>query len=281
MFLFRMTASGVGRAKEKARFPPLKAAFARVREFRAPPLYPDPDREYSPDFLQTAAPFAFAGSGDTGSGMPYPTPRPLSPGALPPLVFSPDPSWPVPGREECAALWDRYAMPPHIRDHSRLVADFAVLLAERARELGARIHVPSALAAGLLHDLGKLYAIDHGGSHAQIGAAWVMAETRNPHIAQGVARHVCWDWEIDLQQEAWLPWFCLIYADKRVMHDTVVSARERYEDIRARYGHTPEARERIAAAHRQGLEIEKALSLCLRMDLHECTFDRGRLVQRT
>ncbi len=206
--------------------------------------------------------------------------RSLFPRGLPPVIVEPNPAWAVPSEEDCLVLWNKYAMPDHIRDHSRVVASFAVSLAEKAEQAGAKLHVPSVLAAGLLHDLGKMYTVNHGGSHAQLGGAWVQNETRNPRIAQGVIQHVRWIWDVDATVDAWLLPFCIIYADKRVMHDRVVTAQERYADLVERYGHTEDAKARIAASHRQGLDIEAALSRRMGMPLHEYTFDRGRLVKR-
>ena len=199
---------------------------------------------------------------------------------LPPLVFERNPDWAVPAEEDCLVLWDKYAMPENIRAHSRVVAGFASALAVRAEEAGADIHVPSVLACGLLHDLGKFYTIKNGGSHGQVGGAWVMNETRNPHIAQGVIQHVRWLWHVDETVDPWLLAYCIIYADKRVMHDAVVTAEERYADLLERYGHTEDAKKRITGSHKQGLDIEAALSRRLRMPLHEYTFDSGRLVKR-
>ena len=199
---------------------------------------------------------------------------------LPALSFTRNPDWTVPTREECHALWDKYAMPGHIREHSTVVAAFAVCLAEKLAEEGADIHVPSVLASALLHDLGKYYTITHGGSHGQVGGAWVMNETRNPLIAQGVLHHVGWPWPVDETADPWLLAYCIIYADKRVMHSTVVSPEERYNDLLARYGITDAAKGRISFLHEQGLKIEAALSRRLKVSLHEHTFDSGRLVKR-
>ncbi|MDL2210236.1 HDIG domain-containing protein [Desulfovibrio sp. OttesenSCG-928-O18] len=206
--------------------------------------------------------------------------RSLSVRELPVLVFERNPEWRVPDEAECRALWDKYDMPEHIRAHSRMVANLAVAVAEKLAEAGAAVHVPSVLACGLLHDLGKYYTIKNGGSHGQVGAAWVQNEIRNPHIAQGVLQHVRWIWQVDETIDAWLLSYCIIYADKRVMHDRVVSLEERYVDLVARYGITEDAKARIAVANRQGQEIEAALSRRLRMPLHEYTFDSGRLVKR-
>lgn len=199
---------------------------------------------------------------------------------LPPLAFARNTAWSVPNDDECAALWNKYAMPEHIRAHSRVVADFATALAEKAAEEGADVHVPSVRASGLLHDLGKIYTLKNGGSHGQVGAAWVVSETRNPHIAQGVLQHTRWIWHIDADVDSWLLPYFIIYADKRVMHDVVVNPEERHADLLERYGHTEDAKKRINKSHQQGLEIEAALSRRLRIPLHEHTLDSGRLVKR-
>lgn len=179
---------------------------------------------------------------------------------IPPLFFSRDPDRQVPDEAGCAALWDKYGMPEHIRAHSRLVTDIAVTLAEALEAAGADIHVPSVRASALLHDLGKIYSIEHGGSHAQLGAAWVMAATRNPHIAQGVIQHVRWIWDVDVDDDRQLLTLSVLYADKRVRHDQIVSLEERFEDIMARYGRTERARQRITAAAEQGRVVEAALA---------------------
>lgn len=199
---------------------------------------------------------------------------------LPPLVFPRNPQLAVPSEEDCLVLWDKYAMPENIRAHSRLVAGFAAAMAEKAAENGADVHVPSVFAAGMLHDLGKFYSIQNGGSHGQIGGAWVQNETRNPHIAQGVIQHVRWMWQVDETVDPWLLSYCIIYADKRVMHDAVVTPDERYQDLLDRYGHTDAAKARIGVSHQQGLEIEAALSRRLGIPLHAHSFDSGRLVER-
>jgi hypothetical protein len=199
---------------------------------------------------------------------------------LPSLSFARNPDWAIPTREECRALWDKYAMPDHIRAHSTVVAEFAACLARMLAERGADIHVPSVLASGLLHDLGKFHTIKHGGSHGQLGGAWVMNETRNPLIAQGVLHHVRWPWAIDETVEPWLLAYCIIYADKRVMHDMVVTPEERYEDLLMRYGATEDAKKRITSSHNQGLEIEAALSRRVKVNVNEYSFDSGRLVKR-
>lgn len=205
---------------------------------------------------------------------------------LPPFVpqlFEPDlplGQLPVetPDLSGCRALWDKYQVPLHIRDHSSQVALIVATLGAKAALAGAKLDRPLILAGALLHDIAKGYTIDHGGSHAQLGGAWVGKETRNFRIAQMVIHHVHWPWEIDVNNDAFLGPLLLIYADKRVRHDSIVSIEERFEDLFARYGHTERARKYIAASKEQGLQIEKALSERLGVQLNEYSFDCRRLV---
>ena len=190
----------------------------------------------------------------------------------------------IPREEDCHALWEKYGMMSHIQEHSRKVADLAVSIAQHAKEQGADVYPEAVLAAGLLHDLGKTYSILHGGDHAQLGATWVMRETRNAQVAQAVLYHVHWWWEEILEEcvynDEFFPIFTLIYADKRVMHDTYVNIDDRYTDLQNRYGKTEQARTRIEASRVQGKTIEAVLSRRLGVQLDEYTTDSRRLVKR-
>ncbi|MGE4440346.1 MAG: HD domain-containing protein [Desulfomicrobium sp.] len=191
----------------------------------------------------------------------------------------------IPSDDECRKWWNMYSMLDHIKDHSELVAGVATTLAELAARRGlgnpdglARDDfVQSVRAAGLLHDLGKTYSIEHGGNHSQIGAAWVMDLIRNPRIAQGIVHHVHWPGPLDLDRH-FLP-LAIIYADKRVKHDRIVGMEERFADLFERYGHTERSREWITRSFNQGRELEQLLSTFLGENIHEYPFDRRGLVR--
>ncbi len=185
----------------------------------------------------------------------------------------------IPDDAACFDLWDQYGVFDNVRAHSLVVADFATLLAQMAVEKGHDVCVASVRAAALLHDIAKSYTILHGGSHAQMGSSWVVQHTGNRRIAQGVAMHVHWPFALP-KNLCNLPFF-LMYADKRVMHDTCVTLQERYEDLLKRYGITEEHRLSIGMSYQQGQDIESALNVQLECDLNAYTFDSGRLVQRT
>lgn len=188
-------------------------------------------------------------------------------------------SAPAPDDQTCFALWKKYAMLPNIQRHSLLVARIATELARRAAEKGFAVNVPQVRAGALLHDIAKSYCVRHGGSHAQLGGGWVVAETRNYAVAQGVMLHVHWPWPLPEGAGICALPFFVIYADKRVRHDSCVSLAERYEDLLDRYGHSQAARQGIGASYEQGRNIERALSAQLGCALHEDSFDCGRLVQ--
>jgi len=198
----------------------------------------------------------------------------LDPPSLPSNADFPD----APPDTYCFELWDRFDMLPHIRAHSLAVGRVATTLALNAKDAGLNVDIQLVRASGLLHDIAKTYTIRHGGNHCQLGGAWTEEITGNPRLAMGVAHHVHWPWPIDFRT-FFLP-LTIIYSDKRVRHDTVVTLDERFEDLYSRYGVTPLARERITESRRQGDVLENALSHLLGMDLHEYSFDSGRLVER-
>ncbi|GFK96044.1 Ribonuclease Y [Fundidesulfovibrio magnetotacticus] len=185
---------------------------------------------------------------------------------------------PAPSDAGCFAFWDEYAMLPHIREHSLAVARVATTLALAARRAGLPVDVQLVRASALLHDIAKTYTIHHGGNHSQLGGAWMQERTGNPVLAMGIVHHVHWPWPVDVRGH-FLP-MAIIYGDKRVRHDCVVTLDERFEDLYARYGSTPYIRDRLAESKQQSLDIESALGQALGMNLHEHPFDSGRLVER-
>jgi putative nucleotidyltransferase with HDIG domain len=157
-------------------------------------------------------------------------------------------------------------MMPHIREHCRAVASVALEIVRRAEERGVLpegrgLSVPYVLAGGLLHDLAKTYTIRHGGSHAQLGAAWVRDETGNPALAQAVLWHVSWPWQDGLLDDAADPFrlpVIIAYADKRVRHTEFVTLDERFDDLMVRYGIDDERKARITGYLNRTKSVEKA-----------------------
>ena len=185
---------------------------------------------------------------------------------LPSLSFPVSPAWYVPDEAQCVRLWDKYGMMPHIREHCRAVASVALDIVRKAGERGLLpegrgLEGPCVQAAGLLHDIAKTYTIRHGGSHAQLGAAWVRDETGNPALAQAVLWHVSWPWQSgpldDAADPLRLP-VIIAYADKRVRHTEFVTLEERFDDLMLRYGIDDERKARITGYLNRTKSVEKA-----------------------
>ncbi len=62
------------------------------------------------------------------------------------------------------------------------------------------------------------------------------------------------------------------YADKRVRHDQIVSLRERFLDLKDRYGRGPEALRYLEALERESFEIERKIFFFLGMDPDDLSF---------
>ena len=196
------------------------------------------------------------------------------------MIFKPvnypyDPGWNIPSREECFRHWEKFNLPGHIREHSRLVAVVAEEICLLARD-DVPVPAGAVIASALLHDLGKFYCIEHGGFHNQLGASLVMNLTGNPAIAQGVMHHIFWPGEIDVDK-FFLP-LVIIYSDKRVMHDRIVSLETRFKDLFARYGINNRMNGLIKKSWDQAVAIQNKLNEKFGTDLNACAFSCRRMV---
>lgn len=177
------------------------------------------------------------------------------------ISLSPDPTWFVPTKTECYALWDKYEMLDNIREHSLMVAKTALYIARNAIMQKYDVSEDYIIAAALLHDIAKTYTIKHGGDHACLGAAFVRAETGNPYLAQAVLCHVSWPWlegDLAIEHAPWRLPLVIAYADKRVCHDGIVSVDKRFHDLLERYGTTELKRKYIQENYEQSIELENS-----------------------
>ena len=142
----------------------------------------------------------------------------------------------IPSRTECMELLEQFDMPQHIRRHSLLVAEVALLLAVRLNQNSSRFDLRLIEAAALLHDIGKVSSLETGENHAALGAQMIDGIVA-PAIARIVAEHI----SLDSSQVAGPVTESLIvnYSDKRVRHDQVVLIEERYLDLIERYAKAP------------------------------------------
>jgi len=153
----------------------------------------------------------------------------------------------IPTRAECLEMMDRAGVPEHIRRHCEAVATVAIRLAQALSAQGIVLDLALVESAALLHDIGKARALEtRAADHGKIGADMLVelgcAEVEK--LAPAVREHTMLAFfeEGDALTES----LVVNYADKRVMHDAVVSLDERFADLAARYANSDMARAFLA-----------------------------------
>ena len=162
----------------------------------------------------------------------------------------------IPDGEECFQLLKRYAVPENVIKHSRMVLRIARLLCRELNLRGEGMDPSLVQAAALLHDIAKLASFQTGENHSHAGAR-LLRELGFPEVAEIVRQHVVLDPGMDHGRitEA----VVVYYADKRVKHDAVVSLGERFQDLKDRYGKSPEARAWLDALECQSRSMEERI----------------------
>jgi uncharacterized protein len=128
---------------------------------------------------------------------------------------------------------------------------------------GFALHLDLIEAGALLHDLGKTYCLGTSLNHAEWGAL-ALAAAGYPEVAQVVREHVMLESNGE-DPRAIREVEVVNYADKRVLHTRVVTLRDRFADLKKRYGKSGAARVRIARLElrSQGLEAKLFAPLSL------------------
>jgi len=161
----------------------------------------------------------------------------------------------IPTRQECLRLMEAYGMLPNIRAHSLTVCRFALAIARAVNQAGSNFNLAAIEAASLLHDITKTRSLDTGENHASTGAE-LLRELGYAPIAGMVQEHVT---PADNSGEDITAGELISYADKRVLHDRVVSIDERFSYLYERYGRDEHAVERISRARVRTQEIENKI----------------------
>lgn len=174
----------------------------------------------------------------------------------------------IPTREECLELMNQYGMLENIIIHSIEVAKVALFLSHELNKKGQRIDLLLVEAASLLHDLTKTECLKTKEDHAWTGFQ-LLKEMGYERVGEVVAQHIWLSHDVDpsyVSEEE-----VVNYADKRVMHDRIVSLEERFDDLKDRYGRHDEAIEYLGRLEKGIYEIENKIFSILDInpdDLH-------------
>ncbi|MCP4747189.1 MAG: HDIG domain-containing protein [Desulfobacteraceae bacterium] len=141
----------------------------------------------------------------------------------------------IPQKKLCQHLLDEMSMPAHIQAHSHLVCKVALLLTQGLLSAGVSVDIDLIQAAALLHDITKSRSFITGENHALTGGEY-LSSLGYHEVGEIVRQHVVLDayFSGDHPNEAEV----VNYADKRVLHDRIVSLAERMDYIMYRYAKT-------------------------------------------
>lgn len=146
----------------------------------------------------------------------------------------------VPSENECDALLAKYETPAHIISHSRKVAQVGRLLGVGLQERDYPLNMALLDASCLLHDIGKYPCIVEGSGYHDVRGEEILEAEGFPAVARIVVQHVVLRGAKDdpIREE-----HIVFYADKRVVHDNVVSLDERFIYLTDTYAKSKEAAE--------------------------------------
>ena len=170
----------------------------------------------------------------------------------------------IPSRAECDELMVQYFMLPKIAEHSMQVMNVSLAIIDNLKS-GVSVNRDLVIAAALLHDITKTRSLATKERHDASGGE-LLRELGFPRIAGIVEQHVIIQ---NLNLEGRLEEREIVYyADKRVLHDTIVTIEERVQDLIQRYGTVEEIRNLILQNKSQVLAIERKIADFMAIDLH-------------
>jgi uncharacterized protein len=162
----------------------------------------------------------------------------------------------VPSKPECYRMMGEMKMLDHIVAHCLLVCEVAVFLADRLKARGMHLNRDLIRAAALLHDITKTRSFQTREDHAITGEQFLI-ERGYPEIGHLVRQHVRLD---EYPNPVVLGEAAIInYADKRVLHDKVVTLEKRMNYILEKYARLPEDEIRIRRLWEKTEALEKEI----------------------
>ena len=161
----------------------------------------------------------------------------------------------VPTPAACYQIMRDMAMPAHIVRHCEQVCRTALFISDQLQPSGVILDRALVGAAALLHDITKARSFTTGENHAATGRE-DLYRRGYPMVGRIVGQHVVLDEDGGgVIREAWI----VNYADKRVLHDQIVSLERRMAYILERYGQSSLKKSRIRDIWRAVQRLEERL----------------------
>ncbi len=158
--------------------------------------------------------------------------------------------------EDAYILLEKEFVPEHIIKHSEKVALVSLFLGCFLKEAGENIDLQYLVVGALLHDIKKYESILTGIDHALLGYQ-ILKKMGYEKIANIIKAHIRLDQnpsKTPITEEE-----LVHYADKRVMHEKIVTLKERFEDLKNRYGKNKEILSRLQLLEDMNYSIERKI----------------------
>lgn len=155
-------------------------------------------------------------------------------------------------------------MLPNIAKHSQQVKNVSVAIVDNLKE-PASVNRQLVIACALLHDIAKTKSIETGEIRHDLMGGELMRALGFETIAVAVESHVIltnYRHEGPLEERE-----IVFYADKRVMHDRIVSVDERVDDLALRYGINDRIREMISENRKFIVLVENKIRSFMKSDM--------------
>ncbi|MBO8143390.1 MAG: HDIG domain-containing protein [Thermodesulfobacterium sp.] len=147
-------------------------------------------------------------------------------------------------------------IPEHIIKHSEKVALISLFIGCFLKEIGEKVDISLLVTGALLHDIKKYESILTGENHALLGYEF-MEKMGYKRIGDIIKAHIYLEissFDAPISEEE-----IVHYADKRVMHDKIVTLKERFEDLKKRYGKDKQSILRLEFLEKLNYRLEKRI----------------------
>jgi putative nucleotidyltransferase with HDIG domain len=162
----------------------------------------------------------------------------------------------IPSKKACYHLIYEMEMMDHIVSHSILVCQVAMLVVDHLYLQNIYLNREVIQASALLHDITKTRSFRTKENHAQTGEQ-LLRDLNYPEVGHIIGQHVTLN-SYSLS-ETLNEVEIVNYADKRVLHDKVVSLKDRMTYVWRRYGKDQKHRERFIRLWEKSEQIEKKI----------------------
>ena len=155
-------------------------------------------------------------------------------------------------------------MLPNIADHSQQVKNVSLAIVDDLIDPSI-VSRDLVIASALLHDIAKTRSIETRELRHDLTGAEMMRTLGYESIAVVVESHVILDkyrHEGPLEERE-----IVYYADKRVMHDTIVTIDQRVDDLALRYGLNEKIREMISENRKFVLMVHAKIQSFMKNDM--------------